>query len=286
VEADRDLIDADGRPIGELASRVYDRIETEVVACPYRDVRRGLPMNHTALRQLSSCWDEVLAATSALAGAGATVHRAWWATIAGTTAPRIHAERFGTPIPRTLSALYKGSLGFSQVLTAMLMSTDGLADEPLTSLGAPEEFLALLDDGRWLVGQVQVCAGPGPMIAQMVEALGGSDPETPPPCLTDLGEATAWAGPAVTWVGLQAAFLGAAGTWLREHGGDPGDVNRYLDPTQPWLRGVVQAPDRRPEHARRLFESGGVPDAVEAFLAAGTAPCAELRERLESLRPG
>lgn len=283
MEASRDLIDVDGRPIGELASRRYDTIETEIVACPYHDARRGLPMNKTALRQLSSCWPEVVQAAAALSGPDATVHRAWWACIGGTTAPRIHHERFGRPIPRVLSSLYKGSLGYSQVLTALLLAQDGLADVPLSSLGDSDAFFALLDDGKWLVGQVQACAGPAPMIGQLLMAL-GDDAAEPPPDLAALGDPAPWTDAAATWVGLQVAFLGAARVALRRDGGPADAVSRYLDVEHPWLRAVLQTPDRQPEHARRLFPAGQVPDLVEAFLAEGPATVEVLADRLATGR--
>ncbi len=285
MEASRDLIDVDGRPIGELASRRYDAIVTEVVACPYHDARRGLPMNKTALRQLSSCWEEVLQAAAALSGPQATVHQAWWACIAGTTAPRIHAEAFGTPVPRVLSALYKGSLGFSQVLTALLLAEEGVADVPLSSLGDGEAFFELLDDGRWLVGQVQACSGPAPMIGQLLGALGDAD-GVAPPAVAALGDPRPWGDAAATWVGLQVAFLGAAREELLRAAGPSDAVARYLDVEHPWLRAVLQVPDRRAEDARRLFPTGAVPEPVEAFLAAGPDDVEALARRLQALRYG
>jgi len=284
VEASRDLIDVDGRPIGELASRRYDAIETEVVSCPYHDARRGLPMNRTALRQLSSCWDDVLAAAAWLSGPDATVHRAWWAAVAGITAPRIHHEAEAGPVPRVLSALYKGCLGFSQVLTALLLTDDGVADAPLRSLGDADAFFALLDDGRWLVGQVQACAGPAPMIGQLLTALGPSTAPAAPAALAALGDPRPWTDAAATWIGLDVAFLGAARVALRRDGGPADALTRYLDVDQPWLRGVLQSPDRRAEHATRLFPTGEVPAPVAAFLDTGPAPVEALAERLARAR--
>ena len=53
---------ADGRALGEISSLRYDPDRTEVVACPYADGRRGLPMNLSALRQLTGHWPAILAA--------------------------------------------------------------------------------------------------------------------------------------------------------------------------------------------------------------------------------
>src|SRR5262249_48168109 len=43
------LSDEDGRPLGEVASPLYEHVTTDVVRCPYPDSRRGAPMNATAL---------------------------------------------------------------------------------------------------------------------------------------------------------------------------------------------------------------------------------------------
>jgi hypothetical protein len=45
-------------------------------------------------------------------------------------------------------------------------------------------------------------------------------------------------------------------------------------------------PGRRPEHARRLFEAGGTPAAVEAFLDRGAASPLLLRRRLHEAIEG
>lgn len=56
------LIDEDGRPLAE--DNAPDALKVGVAfdyqACPYADGRRGGSMNTTALRQLASCWPEVL----------------------------------------------------------------------------------------------------------------------------------------------------------------------------------------------------------------------------------
>ena len=122
------------------------------------------------------------------------------------------------------------------------------------------------------------------MIAQLLTALGEED-AAPPPALAALGDPAPWTDPAATWIGLQVAFLGAARHALLRDGGPAAAFARHLDIDQPWLRGVLQTPDRHPEDARRLFPTGAVPDAVEAFLDAGPAPVDGLADRLRALRP-
>lgn len=270
--------------MGEIGSPLYDPDTTELRTCPYADARRGLPMNQTALRQLSSCWTEVCAAAGWLAGPTGTAHRAWWAALAGTAAPAAHARRHpGAPIPRVLSSLYKASLGFSQVLTATLLADDHVADTPLTQLGDAGAFFSVLDQGRWLVGAEQVCAGPAPMIQELYTVLAGQRAHSPPPELTALGDPAAYADPWTAWVGVQVAFLGAV-RQIIARGEAPADaLERHLRPRIPCLRAALSVPGRRAEHARRLFPEGAAPEVLEAFLAAGDAPLQELialRDRL------
>lgn len=259
-----DLLDEDGRPVGEIGSRRYDPEATELVQCPYADARQGNPMNHTALRQLSTVWPEVLRAAGALAGPTPTAHGAWRACIAGTRAPALHHHRYGTPVPRLLSALYKSSLGFSQVLTALLLSEPGLADVPLASLGTPDAFFALLDRERWLVGADQVCAGPRPMIEQMFEALATGG--TASTALEGLAPLAPWIDQRTEWIGVQVAFIGAVQDLARTRQLPHRAWRKWVQPGLPCLRSVLARPGRSARHATRLFPSGGSPARVLAFL--------------------
>ncbi|HHO50093.1 MAG TPA: hypothetical protein ENK18_04285 [Deltaproteobacteria bacterium] len=242
-------------------------------------------MNQTALRQLTSCWSEVCSAAGWLVGPSPTAHRAWWAVLAGTAAPAAHARVHpGEPIPRVLSSLYKASLGFSQVLTAILLAEDGVADTPLVELGDGSMLAEVLERGRWLVGAEQVCAGPMPMIEALYAVLAGqTTPGSAPPALEALGAPEAYTDPWMAWVGIQIAFLGA----VREaigRGQAPDDaIDRHLRPSIPCLRSALAVPDRRAAHARRLFPTGRAPDVLEAFLEACEVPVAALlplRDRL------
>ncbi len=253
-----DLIDVDGRPVGEIGSRAYDPAATRLVRCPYPDARRGGLMNQTALRQLSSCFDEVAELAARHVGPIPTVHAAWRACVAGTRAPAVHHDREGTPIPRPLSAWYKASLGFSQVLTALLLADDGVADAPLAELGDASAFLELLERDRWLVGAEQVCAGPAAMIGRLFDLLAEGR--------ADGGADAPWIDERAAWIGVHVGFLGAVRTLAASATVDPGDLSVALQPTLPCLRSVLAVPGRQAAHARRLFPSGGSPPAVEQFL--------------------
>lgn len=263
-----DLIDEDGRPVGEIGSVRYPDVATEVGACPYADARHGRPMNRSALRQLSLAWSEVrstVAAMAARASRPGTVAGAWQTALAGTAIPAVWSRQHpGEPVPRRWSAIYKTSLGFSQVTTAMLLSDDGVADCALGSLGSPDEFLELLDRERWLVGEQQVCAGPSAWIAELFGALASPAPADLPLDVAAIGRRRA------TWVALQVAFVGAARAL-------PG---ASVAPRLPCLRVAQARPGREPGHARRLFARGDVPEAVERFLdGIGSLDLAALEHR-------
>jgi hypothetical protein len=157
----------------------------------------------------------------------------------------------------------------SQTLTALLLADDGVADVPLASLGDDEDFFRFLDDGRWLVGRDQACAGPEPMIRELFRALVDDRPlDDPHP---EVASADGIRQLAVRIAGIQAAtLLGVAqcvGNGVRD--GLEGSLGEaWLAGRSPaWLRSVLSGPGRRPEHVRRLFPEGGVPVEVEALLA-------------------
>ncbi len=283
------LLDADGRPCGEQASPHYDSLHTELLACPYEDVRRGGAMNASALRQVAAVWPSVLGNAAALAGPEASVFAAFRAAVAGTAAPvawrRRHPDR---PVPRVLSALFKTCLGFSQVLCVLLMTEDGVADSPLAALGDARQFLAYLDGQRWLLGQVQVCAGSPAMISAMFDALCGRARPIPAP---ELDPGSAWIDGAVAAVGLQLGYVLVLDA-LAAHGISTAVARgeRWrLNPRAPWLRAIGMWPGQAPEHARRLFPDAARPAVIDDMIAAATgdlplveARFAQLVRRLEA----
>ncbi len=162
-----DLLDEDGRPLGEKASLKYPTDATRVVTCPYAGARQGGVMNVSALAQITAHWPQVLAVLRT----EGTVLSAWRATVAALVAPvRFALEHPGQPIPGVLSAVYKTCLGYNQVLLHVLLSGD-VAALPLSDLGDADSFLGLLDAGRFLVGSEQVCAGPPHMLRTSFNTL-------------------------------------------------------------------------------------------------------------------
>jgi hypothetical protein len=268
-----DRVDVDGRPVAEVASPLYARTPTEEVACPYADRRRGGVMNLSALRQLGPVWVELLADTARAVGPEPTVGGAWRAVLRGLALP----WSSGDPVTRLASVRFKTCLGYSQVLTALLLAQEGLASAHFASLGSADELFRLLDAGGWLVGDQQVCAGPASRIAELAEVLGGRD-------RVDLDPRAAAQGAAVAErVGAQLALL------LRELEGErqgqalPSEAGqRWRGPAAPaWLRPALLRPDYRPAHVERLFE-GALPRSVALLLAAPAAELAGLWAQLIS----
>lgn len=250
------LVDEDGRPVAEVASPAFRSVHTDLVACPYADVRAGGVMNRSALGQMTTTWPDLLASFAALAGPRPTVSRAWAAAVTGIALPLVSA----TPVPRRTAALFKASLGLSQVFSALLLTEDGVADAPLSALGDAPAFFDALDQGRWLVGANQVCAGSRPMIEQAFDALAGRGVERAAP--SEVVDAAARVGqlpPEV--VGLHVAHLASLQQLHRVGQGPPVEAHH------PWLRAVFAIPDRPAEHARRLFPTGGAPASLERYLA-------------------
>jgi hypothetical protein len=262
-----DLLDVDGRPIGELASRRYDPDATRVIACPFAGSRHGLPMNATALAQVHTVWPAIVTSTRALAGPDATVGRAFSVAMLGVTAPLAHAAAHpGEPVPRLLSTLFKTSLGFSQLLATLLLADDGVADARLADLGDEAAFIAFLEDGRWLIGQGHVCAGPAPRIAELFSALCGRDG----PC--EVAPQLAAVGP----VPLATQSVAVVGAQIAHQIGQRLRGVSEAAPRAPWLRAVWSVPSRRPMHAARLFATGAVPEAVRAVIDAADDPTADV----------
>lgn len=249
-----DRLDEDERPLGEVSSLRYEEARTEVIPCPYADRRRGLPMNRSALRQISLVWPDVLATFRALARERPTLGQIWRLSLVGITAPLAAPD----PVPRGLSALYKTSLGLSQVSTTLLLGADDLAELPFSELGDRDDLFAALDSNGWLLGQLQVCAGSRSMFDQMHEALlgrgsgGEALPIPEPDALADLASRAVAAH--ALWL-LRADALRARGAQIS------------LPKLPPWLR-AVHAEPRAPEQVRRYFPGGALPEEIEAMARA------------------
>ncbi|MCP4872501.1 MAG: hypothetical protein GY898_27740 [Proteobacteria bacterium] len=246
------LLDVDGRPLGEAASpALYAAAGIDETACPFSGARHGLPMNRAALRQLRSVWSEVLDDLAALHGPDPTLYGAWRACFRATLRPVVQLDREGADarVSRVEAAAYKTALDFSQVLTFLLLSDDGLGARPLRSFGDGLDLVEQLDQGGWLVGQVQACAGPASSIAELFEVLAAE----PGP---DDVEPTR--DPAVEHA--IEVVIRLAGSVLEElehrRTGPPRegtDASRMLAEGRPsWIRAITAAPGRRAADVSRI----------------------------------
>ncbi len=238
------LLDEDGRPVAEVATEVAGTAGTELVACPYADRRAGRPMNRSALRQLAGDWPGILGDLRVLAGPGPLdVRGALHAALLGTTRVAWFAATHpGAAVPRRIAAVYKTSLGLSQVFTGMVLADDGVGGTPLLELGGADAFFGFLDDGEWLLGQVEVCAGPRVMFGDVYRALAEGG-----------GPRPGWAASALRVTGLAAVALVAAPA----PGPDCPLLGRLRGPKGPsWTRALHGSPDRRPEDLAWWFAPG------------------------------
>ncbi len=254
-------LDADGRPLGEHAEpEAYARAGIREVACPYGDRRHGLPMNEAALEQVRSVWSGVLAHLRALSD-GPRVHDAWRASIGALAAPLHWRSVRPGPVPVELASLFRVGLGYSQVLTAMLLADEGLADASLAELGDGGDLIDFLDAGGWLVGKVQACAGPPAMIRAGWAALQGGGRPLDPGLRSVRDEA-------VVTAGLCAVLIGAAAERDRAGTGDDGALGPRLRAAgrAPFLRAVAAGPGRTATHALRLFPANAAPKSVHRLL--------------------
>jgi hypothetical protein len=184
-----DVIDSDGRPIGEIRASepVRRAVTTRYVPAPYPGSRKasGLPINASALRQVSTHWPEVL-------GVADTVRRAherrWPSAVpglfdlarlsaVGLQLPAFIHHRAGPEAPTTVPAFVAAS---HKVLAGIFgLSKNLLLDEvaggtPYDQVPADPVQLAAIADGRgMLVGRSgsEVCAGSPAMIDELLHLL-------------------------------------------------------------------------------------------------------------------
>jgi hypothetical protein len=165
----RDWLDTESRPLGEVSSRYYPPTTNEI-RCPYSDSRKGLPINQSALLQLHQYWPAILATIQQLAGKAPTTAGLLNACTAAVLAPLSYSDR---PVPAGISALYKSTIGVHQLLISLLLDSPGLASLPAAELPSGAAFFQAADQGHWLIGAQQACAGPARDIEQFWEVLTG-----------------------------------------------------------------------------------------------------------------
>lgn len=175
----QELADSDGRYLGEHIAAGYDTSDDAPLV--FRDPRdqTGLVANIGALHQVTGAWDAVLHLLSPPPPSPSTPRLLQM--LDATRLPvAIIAQCWLAikPIPPSLAAAYKASVGFGQILRTWLLRHEPTAPPDL----AP--FLAFVDAEGWLIGKHYVCPGSRRAIAEAWTVLSG-DPasdfvESPP----------------------------------------------------------------------------------------------------------
>lgn len=176
--------DADARPLcGEaIVTDPEFRAQLELKRCPYAGTRKHhpLPMNVSALKQMTRNWSEVLG-TARLLG-----HALGGTTIAGPSAtarlmriaygamclPLYLLYRATSPmrdgeVPGFVSGLHKASIDIATGAQLMVL----LAHRGDVSTGSLLEFV---EHEGLFIGAAGVCAGPPHMISELVDAMTGN----------------------------------------------------------------------------------------------------------------
>lgn len=267
-----DALDEEGRPLGEVASRRYAEAPRREAVRRFGDARdeTGLPCNLAALGQLRRSWPTLLHALSAYeADRPATAARALRRAMAGTLlAP---TRSLSGAIDREAAALFKVSLGYSELLAAALMEGELDADAPLPG---PHHLCALLASRPWLIGEAQVCAGSRKQIAEAWAALGADARE--PSGVLGWHALSPVVDAALELSALSAVAAGAARVHVahgaREDGRSACVALLSDDQAPRFVRALGQIADGGPLHPTLLFAADHVPASVRALIESLPAP--------------
>jgi hypothetical protein len=186
----RSYVDADSRPLcGEAAvdDPVF-RASLEQRRCRYAGSRQDhpLPMNASALKQMTKNWDRILATAAALrrlcaAGGGASVDeelaQGMRVACAGVFLPLYLLYRGREPmangeVPGFVSGLHKASIDIATSIQLMLV--EGFASSAAAAPhggGAVRRIEDFVESEGLLVGHKGVCAGPPQLIHELLEAM-------------------------------------------------------------------------------------------------------------------
>jgi hypothetical protein len=186
--------DAEGRPLGEgkVGPEKRQDVQFELRRCPYPGSRHKhpLPMNISALRQITAHWNEVLRDVAHLralhrqtAGTRPILLIDMWrignmvSTLVDFAFARTWSPYDDRQLPAGIAALYKAMLGVTSMTTALW--SDGIIrfDSPIDA-----QMLYQSIEGRGqFIGADQVCSGPESMVRQLLSHVIGDLPPPPGP---------------------------------------------------------------------------------------------------------
>lgn len=177
-----DLLDEEGRPISERRADAAVRagVEMEMRECPYAGIRQGQWMNMSALVQVTTHYNAVMAEIAAFrrqSGAGA---HAWSDILAAVldqlARPTLHLLQqrdARSPVPGRVAVGHKLAAGYFGVMRTLHERLALGAELPVST----QALLDLVDETGALVGPAEVCAGSPQMIrnASTILVEGGPD---------------------------------------------------------------------------------------------------------------
>jgi hypothetical protein len=178
--------DDEGRPLreGRTPSEHLRPGDIEYTPCPYAGSRRepALPMNVSALRQMSAHWDDIIGSITLVRDAY-RAHRgiaeldvmdAWRVSQLGSALPWWFILAKSEVAPAYAAALAKAMQGVGlwaqRDFVRMLAGT--WRAPPLTAAS----ILALTEANGTLIGETEVCSGPEKMLLRFFEAMVGDAP--------------------------------------------------------------------------------------------------------------
>lgn len=183
-----ELLDTDGRPIGEGRSAAYDDVETTFKTCPYPGSRHNheFPMNASALTSITPEWQKILLLLGELsqryqAYQGTSVNTFYdLALVSGTgvflsdyMALRDQNPLASHEFPVLLTGLYKVCLGFQQATFLAMMNDQFKLSESERQLPDANGFYQHLETHELLIGEGEVCGGSSVMIRRAFETMRG-----------------------------------------------------------------------------------------------------------------
>jgi hypothetical protein len=189
VGALRAYVDRDARPLcGEaIVDDPAFRATIDHRRCHYAGSRHGhaLPMNASALKQMTKNWDEILAVANTLrilfAGGPVPVAEglasAMRVAYGGVCLPLFLLYRAAAPwgdaqVPGFVSGLHKASIDIATSTQLMLVEGFNAAGpESPPSDGVVQDIVDFVEREGILVGQKGVCAGPPQLIRELLEAM-------------------------------------------------------------------------------------------------------------------
>lgn len=275
-----DVLDEDGRPIGEIraSARVRRSVETAYVMCPYPGSRSQRPqlMNASALTAVTQHWPAVLGVLHAarLASIDPPNGPARLLDIARTTATvlalpafLLHSRRLPSSsrhVPAFVAAAHKTAAGLFGLAKNCLLSRvaegqpHGRVVESATSLHRYAEESGIL---RSRTG-IEACAGPPHLMREVLELLVDGTCRTQPDprplraLIGDLAELVGYARSVIDltlWTGVVGVWSRAALASLREHL----DLNGYAAHQQrAFCDATIEGALRLPRDVQRAYARG------------------------------